>query len=99
MSTHKKNPNQASVKDVYDKIPTEEDVEMIEESAVVPEVMSKQRENKTEKKPFVPTSIRNEIDIDVSKLERSEPNESVDKEEMAEEWEMKVCPSFNLIRK
>lgn len=50
---------------------------MTEEPAVIVTApatpkQQQQRENKNEKKEFVPTVIQNEIDIDVSMLERKE---------------------------
>lgn len=75
--------NQESFKDVYEKIPTEDDVEMTEEPAVT--VISNKRENKNEKKEFVATTIRNEIDIDVSMLERKEMEKPTEDKEMTEE--------------
>lgn len=74
---------QESFKDVYEKIPTEDDVEMTEEPAVT--IIPKQRENKNEKKEFVATTIRNEIDIDVSMLERKETEKPNDDKEMTVE--------------
>lgn len=78
--------NQKSFKDVYEKLPTEEqeDVEMIEEPAVT--ITTKQREHKNEKKEFVPSTIRNEIDIDVSMLERKESEKASEDKEMTEGW-------------
>lgn len=46
---------------------------------------TKQRENKNEKKEFVPSTIRNEIDIDVSMLERKESEKLNADKEMTEE--------------
>lgn len=57
---------------------------MIEEPVVV--IPAKQRENKNEKKEFVPTVIQNEIDIDVSMLERKESEKTpIDDKETTEE--------------
>lgn len=52
---------------------------MTEEPTATTTDTIKQRENKNEKKEFVPTIICNEIDIDVSMLERKE-SENDDKE-------------------
>lgn len=69
---------------MYEKIPTEDDVEMAEEPVVIP--TKKQREHKPpEKKEFVPSTIRNEIDIDVSMLERKEPDQVTESKEMGDE--------------
>lgn len=56
---------------------------MTEEPAVT--IIPKQRENKNEKKEFVATTIRNEIDIDVSMLERKETEKPNDDKEMTVE--------------
>lgn len=60
---------------------------MTEEPVVVIPIKKQQRENKQqEKKEFVPSTIRNEIDIDVSMLERKESSASVaETSETAEE--------------
>lgn len=46
--------------------------------------ISKQRENKNAKKEFVPTIIHNEVDIDVSMLERRDAEKRSHKEMMEE---------------
>lgn len=56
---------------------------MIAEPVVT--LISKQREHKNEKKEFVPSTIRNEIDIDVSMLERKVQEAPNDDKEMTEQ--------------
>ncbi len=60
---------------MYEKLPTEEDVEMTEEPAAVARKETTGKQQATE---FIPTIIRNEIEIDVSMLERKEPTENAD---------------------
>lgn len=50
----------------------------------------KHREHKNEKKEFVATTIRNEIDIDVSMLERKESEKPNEINETTDGW--KITP-------
>lgn len=90
---------QASFKDVYESIPTEGDAEMAEEPTTsepaAPAPVKQREQRKVEKKEFVPTTIRNEVDIDVSMLERNEqPNQPADDKEATEggeKWRRADC--------